>query len=99
MNRCNAIISFGDDYGDNDCTFHCELEEGHDGKHLETGTIRKRMPYTLTWEGTIVILHLKCPKCNHTEDVEKEIMDFYQENEGGYDCLYCPDGTMMEVLP
>jgi hypothetical protein len=34
-NRCAAILQIGDDYGDNDCTFRCNLEHGHDGPHIE----------------------------------------------------------------
>jgi len=49
--KCKATIEFGDDFGDNTCTFHCELEKGHKGLHKETGT-QYGVPYTLTW-GTI----------------------------------------------
>ena len=37
MGKCKATISFGDDYQDNECTFHCQLEEGHEGPHKEEG--------------------------------------------------------------
>jgi hypothetical protein len=47
---CNARIVFGDDHGDNETTFHCKLEEGHEGKHQETGEMYGQ-PYMLTWEG------------------------------------------------
>jgi len=50
-NRCQAIIEFGDDLGDNSCTFHCQLPEGHAGKHRELGKIDGEYPYVLEWEG------------------------------------------------
>ena len=98
MTKCGNVMIFGDDYGDNNCTFHCDLEKGHDGKHSETGVIRKKFPYTLTWEGDLVMLHAKCPKCGNEEDIESDMFEFYKKNEfGGYDCLVCE--TMMEIVP
>lgn len=47
--RCNDPIAFGDDHGDNDCTFHCQLRAGHPGAHLEEGSMEGRK-YWLTWE-------------------------------------------------
>ena len=38
-NRCKAKIRFGDDYGDNSSTFHCQLEEGHTEEHSEKGEV------------------------------------------------------------
>jgi hypothetical protein len=98
MTKCNAIIMFGDDYGDNESTFHCELEAGHDGKHSETGVVREKMSYTLTWEGNLTMLDAICPNCGHEEEVESDTWEFYKESEGGYDCIYCPDGTMMVLV-
>lgn len=52
--RCKTIIKFGDDYGDNCSTFHCQLEEGHTGKHREVGDMgygKEPIPYILEWEG------------------------------------------------
>ena len=52
--RCKATIKFGDDFGDNDTTFHCQLEEGHSGKHKEVGDMGyppEKRPYVLEWEG------------------------------------------------
>lgn len=52
---CNATIRFGDDYGDNSTTFHCQLEDNHAGKHVEHGNMgdddKNPIPYTLEWEG------------------------------------------------
>lgn len=48
---CKSKIVFGDDYGDNDCTFHCQLEEGHNGMHEECGKMYDQ-PYKITWEST-----------------------------------------------
>jgi len=35
--KCKATIKFADDHGDNSYPFHCELEEGHEGAHRESG--------------------------------------------------------------
>ncbi len=56
MDKCKATIEFGDDYGDNNTTFHCQLEAKHSGTHKETGDMgygAVPMPYTLTWEGSV----------------------------------------------
>jgi len=53
--KCEAIIRFADDYGDNVATFHCQLEKGHTGLHLERGdmgTEDNLIPYVLSWNGT-----------------------------------------------
>ena len=54
MTRCKGFIEFGDDYGDNSCTFHCQLEAGHSGPCIEAGIRRGsfRKPdkhYGLMW--------------------------------------------------
>lgn len=46
---CNAIIEFGDDYGDNTTTFHCNLPWGHKWQHQETGISPMGQVYKLTW--------------------------------------------------
>jgi len=35
MAKCKGSIEFADDYGDNETTFHCQLEEGHRGPCIE----------------------------------------------------------------
>lgn len=35
MAKCKSSIEFGDDYGDNSCTFHCQLKIGHQGPCIE----------------------------------------------------------------
>ena len=90
MTQCKAIIEFADDYGDNHSTFHCQLEEGHGGDHLERGRIREHMPYTLTWEGTIEYVHIKCPVCGYKMKVEKEDWELSQSEEDGFTC-YCQE--------
>ena len=52
---CGATIEFGDDEGDNICTFHCTLPKGHDGLHRECGAgdfggSGVDVSYTVTWE-------------------------------------------------
>ena len=36
---CESVLVLGDDFGDNTCTFHCELARGHDGYHKEGDAI------------------------------------------------------------
>jgi phage FluMu protein Com len=84
---CKAIIEFGDDYGDNHSTFHCQLEAGHEGRHSEKGVMRENMPYTLTWEGTIEYVNIKCPVCGRRSKVEKEDWEWVQREGDGWTCL------------
>jgi len=52
--KCKATIRFSDDFGDNETTCHCQLGEGHIGKHREAGDMgygKKHVPYILEWEG------------------------------------------------
>lgn len=57
--KCSAIIEFGDDYGDNTCTFRCQLNEGHSDKHREIGNMgygpEEQIPYVLEWEGSSTV--------------------------------------------
>ena len=54
---CGARIEFGDDRGDNSCTFKCQRERDHAGPHRESGaqdafTARShayKIPYSLVW--------------------------------------------------
>jgi len=50
---CSATIEFGDDFGDNETTFHCSLLDGHDGNHIEEGDMAYddslSAPYQLQW--------------------------------------------------
>ncbi len=53
--RCDSRIVFGDDFGDNPCTFYCRLPAGHTGPHREDSIIHSGLrgrvqPYSLTWE-------------------------------------------------
>lgn len=32
---CQAELHIGDDYGDNHATMRCQLDEGHEGPHVE----------------------------------------------------------------
>ncbi len=45
---CNATIVFGDDFGDNPTTFHCDLPCGHHGEHEENGEMYGKN-YKLKW--------------------------------------------------
>ena len=48
-------MAFGDDFGDNSTTFHCQLKKGHKGKHKEKGKLYNKYPYCITWEKTLKI--------------------------------------------
>lgn len=50
-NKCRAIVSIGDDHGDNSCTFHCQLESGHEGLHSEKFE-NSGKNLTMTWDGS-----------------------------------------------
>jgi hypothetical protein len=54
--NCKATIKFGDDFGDNSCTFYCQLPHGHDGRHQESGDMgfdgMYSLPYLLQWQGS-----------------------------------------------
>ena len=45
--KCGAICLVGDDHGDNDATFHCQVEAGHTGQHVE---VFREGTCTLTWD-------------------------------------------------
>jgi hypothetical protein len=65
--KCKSTVVFGDDHGDNCCTFHCELEEGHEGDHRETGTRSEAWPYDLTWKGDMTEKPpTECYECGST---------------------------------
>jgi len=54
---CRARLEFGDDYGDNTCTFKCQRESGHAGDHRESGAqtgftaggYAYEIPYSVIW--------------------------------------------------
>ena len=48
--QCLSIARFGDDYGDNSCTFHCQLPKGHEGDHEEKGNMYNEWSYVLHWK-------------------------------------------------
>ena len=50
MNKCKSLLQFPDDFGDNECTFHCELPQGHLDRHRESGILYDKCPYSLEWE-------------------------------------------------
>ena len=53
--KCPAIIIFGDDFGDNSATFHCQKDQVHEGEHCELGdmgTVEEPVVYRLLWKGS-----------------------------------------------
>ncbi len=67
---CKAELHIGDDYGDNQATMHCQLEEGHAGKHrecfrtdIDTPDARNVM---IEWEGDDREEEGGCPECRGT---------------------------------
>ena len=45
---CKKTIVFGDDEGDNCCTFHCQKNDRHSGEHIEKG-VQYGKKYILKW--------------------------------------------------
>lgn len=45
---CFAELHLADDYGDNQCTVHCQLPIGHDLPHCER-FMRGGLPVVITW--------------------------------------------------
>lgn len=73
--RCNARLYLADDYGDNTCTFCCQLDEGHGGKHnaafnmgmnAETSNLVE-----VTWEQDMRCYH-EFVECEHEWKVDGE---------------------------
>ena len=48
MDKCENKIAFGDDFGDNVCTFVCGLGVGHSGRHQEVGTLHGKT-FEVAW--------------------------------------------------
>lgn len=49
IGECNARLYLGDDYGDNVCTFRCQLHPGHSGPHQEAPE-RGGGKVSVTWD-------------------------------------------------
>ena len=77
---CKSSLPFADDQGDMPCTMHCELEEGHEGRHVEIGKLSGQH-YTITWTGGMPI---SCTRCG----VEKHPSDLIAE-QGETLCIDC----------
>jgi len=69
--KCDAIMVFGDDYGDNSSTFHCKLDKGHEGKHKEIGNMYDDYPYVLEWDNDM----------NKLEEEENEAEEMFSDDE------------------
>lgn len=49
--KCKSKIVFGDDFGDNEATFRCQLAHGHNGLHEESGSLYgDSQNFKVTWE-------------------------------------------------
>ena len=46
--KCNAQLHIADDFGDNTATMKCQLEPGHEGRHVE---VWKSGRAKVEWEG------------------------------------------------
>jgi len=46
---CGATLALGDDFGDNQITFHCQLPLGHEGEHVETSTPKQCQAVRVSW--------------------------------------------------
>ena len=51
--QCKAEMEFGDDFGDNSTTFHCQFKKGHLTAHLEKGELEGKI-YHITWHTKII---------------------------------------------
>jgi hypothetical protein len=53
MSKCEAELHIGDDFGDNEATMKCQLEEGHAGSHIEQwrSGYPKGLNRAVLWEG------------------------------------------------
>lgn len=50
ITRCDASIKIGDDYGDNETTFRCQLKNGHKGPHQEKWSTGKNYDIEVIWQ-------------------------------------------------
>jgi len=84
--KCRLSIQFGDDFGDNGCTFYCQLEKGHDGPHMEIGDMgwgKVKMPYTLTWQGSEEALNKQSEEAMQELTDEAQAMGMYDAPPSG----------------
>ena len=86
--KCNNIIIFADDEGDNSCTFHCELSKGHSGRHKETGMGYDKngddVPFILEWGlGTIKLGGIFPDIKVAAEDIAENREDLLEKIQGG----------------
>ena len=47
--RCGDVLILGDDYGDNECSFCCTLEAGHDEPHRDEFEYAGGLLVAVTW--------------------------------------------------
>lgn len=74
--QCIAVIKFGDDFGDNESTFHCQLNEGHAGLHMEESSMYGKYPYKLEWKGDMGVAD---------REEERERLQAIDEYMNGYE--------------
>lgn len=60
MAKCKSTIKFLDDTGNKECSFHCQLQEKHEGDHKAMGNtiIFARHKYVVTWTDDATIPYL-----------------------------------------
>ena len=71
MPKCSSTLVLADDYGDNSCTLHCQLEEGHAGLCTETGDLNGQR-YTIVWERPDESLELAASIGHETTGADNE---------------------------
>jgi hypothetical protein len=78
--KCKAIKHFSSSYRDNNYTFRCQLEHGHDGVHMETSP-----EWKVLWYGD------DCGKCRCSQ--LSETVKPCKLNDGDTDCqrMYCTE--------
>ncbi len=72
---CDSEIAFGDDFGDNSCTFHCQLPANHEGKHKESGNMYGLQKYEVFWEDVVKETSDE-EFCSCEEEYDVDIIEF-----------------------
>ena len=82
---CRATFTLGDDYGDNDVTFHCTKDAGHPGNlHGEEGMSRSHA-YSVSWH-------------KHPDEIARCARCRMPLRPGGW-CVTCQRYAERETLP
>ena len=92
MKECGATIELGDDYGDNNSTFHCQLRKQHSGKHKEKGDMYGQK-YSLIWEGDARITNAQ-----REEESFKKLVSAFTNTRNSSECSTTEDENILFKL-